>query len=515
MVADRSRSRHAARRARVHRVHRDGLVAAVDLGSNSFHMVVARLADGQPHLVDRLRERVVLAGGLDERKRLTPEIQERALASLRRFGQRLREMKPGSVRAVGTNALRQARNTPSFLVRARAALGHPIEVVSGREEARLIYSGVAHSLADHSGRRLVVDIGGGSTECILGERLQPRVTDSLYMGCVSFTQRFFPRGEIRKQGLDSAVIAAQVELQSIERRYKAAGWDHCIGSSGTILSIDAILRANGWDDRGITRHGLHKLTKSLLAARSVERLRFEGLAPERAALLPGGLAILVAVFDSLGVARMSTSPGSLREGLIFDLLGRIRHEDVRERTIRQYTQRYHLDVEQAARVERTALQLLPQIAHGWNIEGEGERQLLSWAVQLHEIGLSVNYTGHHKHGAYIVQHADMPGFSREDQQVLAAIIGGHRRKLSPELFESLPEARAAAARSLCLVLRLAACLNRSRSSRATQRPRLSTRGTVLRLAFPRGWLRRHPLTHADLLAEAEVLASAGLDLRVS
>ncbi|HTE06909.1 MAG TPA: Ppx/GppA phosphatase family protein [Planctomycetota bacterium] len=485
----------------------------MDLGSNSFHMVVARLVDGQPHLVDRLRERVVLASGLGVDKRLSPEIQERALASLRRFGQRLRDMPPGSVRAVGTNALRQARNSRPFLLRARAALGHPIEVIPGREEARLIYLGVAHSLADDTGRRLVVDIGGGSTECILGERLQPHATDSLFMGCVTWTARHFRHGELKRAHLQAAIIAAQRELQSIERPYKAAGWDTCIGSSGTILSIDAMLRERGWDEDGITPRGLRRLAKTMLAARHVDRLSMPGLAPERAAVLPGGLAILLAVFESLGIERMVTSPSSLREGLLFDLIGRIRHEDVRERTIRQLTQRYRLDAEQGARVERTALKLLAGVARGWRLAGEEPARMLAWAARLHEIGLSVNYTGYHKHGAYIVAHGDMPGFSREDQQTLGALIAGHRRKLPPDAFAALPAARVELARHACVLLRLAVALNRGRSARPLPRLTLTATGESLRLAFPKGWLRRHPLTAADLVEEAALLAPAGISLR--
>jgi len=493
-------------------VTRQGMVAAVDLGSNSFHMVVARLADGRPQLVDRLRERVVLASGLDKDKRLSAEIQEVALASLRRFGQRLRDMPPGSVRAVGTNALRQARNSRSFLVRARAALGHPIEVIPGREEARLIYLGVAHGLAEDTGRRLVVDIGGGSTECIIGERLQPRAADSLFMGCVTWTQKYFKRGELRRAHLEAAVIAAKRELQSIERQYKGLGWDTCIGSSGTILSIDAMLRERGWDDDGITPRGLTKLARTMLEARHVNKLALAGLAPERAAVLPGGLAILIAVFESLGIKRMVTSPSSLREGVIFDLIGRIRHEDVRERTIRQYTQRHHLDSEQGARVERTAQALLAQVVRGWKLGGEEPQQMLAWAARLHEIGLSVNYTGYHKHGSYLVAHGDMPGFSREDQQTLGAIIGGHRRKPAIEPFHALPVARVEQALRLCLLLRLAVTLNRGRSRRPLPRIRLTARDNVLRLTFPRGWLKRHSLTHADLDEEAALLAETGVQL---
>jgi exopolyphosphatase/guanosine-5'-triphosphate,3'-diphosphate pyrophosphatase len=488
------------------------MVAAVDLGSNSFHMVVARMAGGQPHVLDRLRERVVLAAGLDKKKRLSAEIQEKALGVLRRFGQRLADLPAGSVRAVGTNALRQAANARSFLLRARRELGHPIEVISGREEARLIYLGVAHSLADDAGRRLVIDIGGGSTECILGERLEPVATDSLYMGAVTWSRRFFPHGEIRRRRMDEAVIAARLELQSIEHHYQAVGWERCVGSSGTILAIEAMLRAQGWTERGVTLAGLEKLRKAVVEARTTDALDLPGLPPERAEILPGGLAILIAAFDSLHIARMEITPASLREGLLYDLVGRIRHEDARQRTIRQFSQRYHVDLEHAARVERTAMAFLEQVARAWDLGGEDSRQMLAWAARLHEIGLSVSFAGHHKHGAYIARHADMPGFSREEQQVLAALVGSHRRRLQVEDFRALPAAREAEALRLCALLRLAVCLTRSRSPRPLPTIKLKAGPHRLRVSFPRGWLARHPLTRADLLNESVALGYAGTSL---
>ncbi|MGQ0552251.1 MAG: Ppx/GppA phosphatase family protein [Planctomycetota bacterium] len=490
------------------------LVAAVDLGSNSFHMIVARMEGGQPRIVDRLRERVALAAGLNARKQLTPLAQRRALAALGPFGQRLRDMPPGAVRAVGTNALRQARNARGFLARARRVLGHPIEVIAGREEARLIYLGVAHSLADEPGRRLVVDIGGGSTECILGERFDTVATDSLYMGCVAHTLRFFPKGDVTRARFEQAEIAARVELEPIERHYRALGWERCVGSSGTILSIESVLRNLGLAEQGVTQSGLKRLRKELLATRRADRLDLPGLSPERVGLLSGGLAILCAVFESLRIERMEVSSSSLREGLLYDLVGRIRHEDARERTIRQLTQRYHVDLEQAGRVERTALQALEQVAEAWELTGEEHRQRLAWAARLHEIGLSISYSGQHKHGAYIVQHADMPGFSQPEKLILAALVGGHRRKLPLESFRELSRAQAEDARRLCLLLRLAVCLNRSRSPRELPAFRLRASRNDLTLRFPGRWLRQQPLTRADLEDETAVMRAAGVRLLI-
>jgi exopolyphosphatase / guanosine-5'-triphosphate,3'-diphosphate pyrophosphatase len=490
-----------------------GVIAGIDLGSNSFHMVVARVVRGRLHVIDRMREVVRIAAGLDERRQLTLEAKARALACLRRFGQRLRGMPPASVRAVGTNTFRQARQIRPFLLQAERALGHDIEVLPGREEARLIYVGVAHDLPDASGQRLVVDIGGGSTECIIGEGFEPVEADSLYMGCVAWSLRFFPEGRIRDKAMREAQIAAALELQPIQRRYRALGWSECIGSSGTALHIESILRANGFASDGITAKGLERLRKELVAAGRLDELRLRGLEPDRLAVLPGGLAILSAIFEGLRIQRMRVSNGALREGLLHELVGRIRHEDIRDQTIRRLAEHYHVDLEQAARVEQLALRLLPQVLER-DAEEEQARQVLSWAARLHEIGLSVAYAGYHKHSAYLVTNSDLPGFSRDDQQVLAAIILGHRRRLPTAAFEELPPEHVALALRLCLLLRLAVCLNRSRSTVRLPVPHLEIHGKRWDLAFDRQWLDQHPLTKADLLEEASRLEAAGFELRL-
>ena len=489
-------------------------VAAVDLGSNSFHMVVAQHVDGQLVVLDRLRDRVALAEGLDGSKRLKERVIERALACLERFGQRLRVQPPGSVRAVGTSALRQAKNAEVFLAKAREALGHPIEVVSGREEARLIYLGVAHLSAGAANRRLVVDIGGGSTECILGEGYEALRTDSLHMGCVNYSLRFFPGGELTRERLKQAEVAAALEFSTIARTYKRLGWDVCIGSSGTILGIESILHTNRWSQQGIDTAGLKQLRRALIERGSVDKLDLPGMPPDRAGVLAGGYAILRAAHKSLQIQVMQTSQGAMREGLLFDLLGRNHHADVREQTIRAAMQRYAVDLEQAARVERTALQLLDSSAEDWELEPNEARRLLSWAARLHEIGLSVSWSGYHKHGAYLVANGDMHGFSRQEQELLAALILGHRRKLTEESLAHLPPLRAALALKLCVLLRIAARLNRSRSPRPLPLMRLRVRRMRVELSFPADWLEDHALTRADLGEEARILAGLGIEFIV-
>jgi len=489
-------------------------VAAVDLGSNSFHMVVARVEDGHVHVVDRLKERVALAAGLDKDGELTDAAQRRALACLARFGQRLRDMPKRNVRAVGTNALRLAKNVRAFLSRAAPVLGHAIEVIPGREEARLIYLGVAHSRRDDPGRRLVVDIGGGSTECIIGRRFEPLVMDSLDMGCVTWSMRHFEKGRVTRKSMRRARLAARLELRTIRRRYRRIGWTTCLGSSGTILAVEQIVREAGWTDGGVTPRAIERLREALVDAGSAEGLDLPGVDADRAPVLAGGVAILSGVFDEFAIDKMTASSGALREGVLYDLLGRFRHEDVRDRTIARLATRHGVDAEQAARVERAAVRLLADVAKPWNLADEEAQKLLSWAAQVHEIGLAVAYSGHHRHGAYLVANSDLPGFSRDDQTALAALILGHRRKPAREAFDGLPGDASTRTLRLCVLLRLAVLLHRSRSGRRAPTLRLAAGRDGLAVTFPDGWLARHPLTRADLDEETRQLAAAGFRLDV-
>ncbi len=489
-------------------------VAAIDLGSNSFHMVVARVVDGQVLVVDRMREMVRLGAGLDASNRLTRAAQDAAIACLERFGQRLRGMSARNVRAVGTNTLRRARNAGEFLAAARRALGHPIEVIAGREEARLIYLGVAHGLAGVDGRRLVMDIGGGSTELIIGERFEPVCTESLHMGCVGMSREHFPDGAITRAGMRRAEIAARLELQPIESEYRQRGWQSAVGASGTILAAAAIVQAAGWNTDGITPEALRKLRDALFEAGHVERLRLSGLSRERAPVFPGGLAILLAAFDALGIQHMRVSESALREGLLYDLLGRIRHEDVRERAIQTLSTRYQIDKDQALRVERTARVCFTQAAPAWGLNDD-DVDVLAWAARLHEIGLAVAHSQYHKHGAYLLENSDLPGFSHQEQKLLAILVRSHRRKFPSEAFDDPAEPVSGAAHRLCVLLRLAALLHRARANAPLPGFSLLPNAQHLYLKFPDGWLAEHPLTEADLHREAEYLKATKIKLRFS
>ena len=491
------------------------MLAAVDLGSNSFHLVVARVAGGHLDVVDRLREPVRLAAGLDDDKRLRRDAVERALECLHRFGQRLRDMPAGAVRAVGTNTLRSARDGEAFRREAQRVLGHPVEVIAGREEARLIYLGVAHALADDGERRLVVDIGGGSTECIVGLGFTPLHRESLYVGCVGASRRFFPGGRIDKQSMKRAVLAARLEFEPIEQLYRDAGWGSAVGCSGTIRAIAAIARAAGWCESGITRDALRRLRRTLVGAGHADAVDLKDLRDDRRPVLPGGVAVLSAALDALDVERLEVSEMALREGLLFDLMGRIRHEDVRDATVQRRIERYGIDAAQGERVSRTALALRHQVAAAWGIDTGDAEQLLGWAARLHEAGLFVSHNQYHKHGAYLLANGDMSGFSRQAQSVLSSLVRGHRRKFPAPVFEQFTSGEARRARRLCVLLRLSVVLNRAREDHFLPgiEAKAKAEGEALTLRFPPGWLDAHPLTRADLEQEQAYLAAAGIGLR--
>ncbi len=485
--------------------------AAIDLGSNSFHLIVAYEAGGHLQVCDRLREMVRLAGGLDAKGHLDEDARERALACLRRFGQRLSGFHPGTVRAVGTNTLRKARSA-DFLQQAEEALGHPIEVISGVEEARLIYLGVSHSLPDSDANRLVVDIGGGSTELILGRRFEPLELDSLYMGCVSYSQRFFADGTMTEKAMHDAVIAARLELQGIENDFSGLGWEQAVGASGTVRAVRDVLQAMGWNDGDISLESLRRLAAEMVKAGHIDRLKLSGLKDDRLTVFPGGVAVLLAIFESMPITRMQISDGALREGLLYDLVGRVHHEDVRERTINALWDGYRVDRRQGTRVEQSAKAALAQVATRWSLEDEEDEHLLQWAARLHEIGLAIAHSSYHKHGAYLLENADMPGFSSDEQRRLGILVRSHRRKFPANLFRGLPKPQQQRLQRLCILLRLAVLLHRSHSDVPPPDVRFSAGSKSLALIFPDGWLAEHPLTEADLAQEALYLQAAKFQL---
>lgn len=486
------------------------LVAAVDMGSNSFRLQVGQVHGNQIYELDGLREPVRLAAGLGAGKMLDAASQKRALEALAKFGERLRGFEFEQVRAVATDTLRVARNGGEFLLKAEEALGFPIEVLSGREEARLIYLGVAHTLHDPLTQQLVVDIGGGSTECIIGKNFKPIQLESLYMGCVGFSLRFFPDGRVTKRSFRAAELAAQGELERISNAYRAVGWDMAIGSSGTARAIAELLEFNGLSAGGITPEGMERICAQLIAAGSVKKLPYQGIRPDRVPVLAGGMAIMSAVFKALRIRHMVISDGALRLGVLYDLLGRYHHEDLREATVHHFMQRYQIDPRQAERVGATALLLLQQVLPAAAASDNAEARILSRAARLHELGISVAHAGYHKHSAYILSNADMPGFSRQEQERLARIVLAHRGKL-----ERLNPAPADGAEwLLAFCLRLAVLLHRARDNAPLPPLALHANAYRYQLVVDADWLDASPLTAAALHDEALQWASLGVTLKI-
>jgi exopolyphosphatase/guanosine-5'-triphosphate,3'-diphosphate pyrophosphatase len=489
---------------------RPDLLAAVDLGSNSFHLQVGRVADGQIYPLDTLREVVRLGAGLTSEKRIDRATQARALEALGRIGERLRGLPRSAVRAVGTNALRVAKNAPQFLREARAALGFPIEVIAGREEARLIYLGVAHSMPPSPDNRLVVDIGGGSTEFIIGRGLEPLLTESLYMGCVSYSLEYFGDGKVEKSRMKKAELAARQELAGMVREYRDRGWDEAVGSSGTARAIEAILRENGFADEGITREGLDRLRSLLIKHERADPDRIAGLRKDRVPVLPGGVAIMVAVFDELKIERMAVADGALRHGVLYDLLGRVQHRDMREATVAQFMRRYHVDPAQAERVRLLALRIFDSL-NKEKEDQEPDRVMLDWAARVAEIGLSVAHAQYHKHSAYILSNADMPGFSRMEQQRLARIVLAHRGKLGKMQDAELEGSDW----TLVFALRVAALVLRNHTDVRFPMLRVEGDKSGYSIDLPQSWLEENPLAAAALDTESRHWESVDLRFTVN
>jgi exopolyphosphatase / guanosine-5'-triphosphate,3'-diphosphate pyrophosphatase len=486
-------------------------LAAVDLGSNSFHLQIGRVVDRQIYPLDAVREVVRLGGGLTSEKRIDRATQAAALETLAKFAERLRGFPRAAVRAVGTNALRIAKNAPAFLREARQVLGFPIEVISGREEARLIYLGVAHSLHASSERRLVVDVGGGSTEFIIGTGVEPQLTESLYMGCLSYSLKYFPEGKIDKPRMKAAELAARQQLASIAAQYRTAGWQQAVGSSGTARSIESILHDNGLAEEGITREGLEKLRNLLIKLEEADPDRIAGLRPNRAPVLPGGVAILRAVFDELGLEVMRVSEGALRHGVLYDLLGRVEHRDMREETVSQFTRRYHIDAAQAERVRSLALSIYDALTPGLDRDDDADRQILAWAARLTEIGLSIAHAQYHKHSAYVIANADMPGFSRMEQARLARLVLAHRGKLAKMQDAGLD----AADWKLVFALRVASLILRSRTDARLPFLRVAADAGGFAIDLPQAWLDENPLSADALESEGDNWKPVGMKLAVS
>lgn len=478
------------------------MLAAVDLGSNSFRLQICQLQDGGLQVVDSIKEMVRFAGGLDEHKMLNEQSQQRALACLACFGERLRGFAAHQVRVVATNTFRVAKNIDAFIPQAEAVLGFPIEIIAGREEARLIYTGVVHTLPTNGQAMLVVDIGGGSTEFVIGRDLQPDVTESLNLGCVTYSMRFFPKGKVSGKSFQAAINAARTEVQSIAPKLRELGWQLAVGTSGTARALRDVLACSGDKHDLITLDWLKSLANQLIQAGSTKKANLLGLKSDRVEVFAGGLAVMIGIFTELKIQSMQVTDAALRDGVFYDMMGRQLDDDMRVRTVEEFQKRYHVDLSQADRVSRVAERFFLDLTAQYDAEKvAGWRLYVKWSAMLHEIGLSIAHTAYHKHAAYILENADMPGFSRNEQHILSMIVLGHRgdlRKISECVNDSMLWVS-------ILSLRLAALFCRARL------PVTLPVGVKLQyvnqekefiLSIAREWLADNPLTASALQQES-------------
>lgn len=484
------------------------VLAAVDLGSNSFRLVIGRIErtplGEQIRPVDQIKETVRLAAGLGEGSVLSQAARDRALAALQRFGERLRTFHPDAVRAVATNTFRVARNILPFLEQAQTALGFPIEIIPGREEARLIYLGAAHTLPTDGQRRLVIDIGGGSTEYIVGTDYASELLESIPHGCVSLSRRFFADGILDRAAMKDARMLCRTALEPIAQHYREAGWKAAIGTSGTAKALWQVAQVDFGEER-LTASVLEAMEAALLKAGHIDRVRLEGLKPDRRPVLAGGLAMMSAAFQELGIASLDYCDGALREGVLYDLLGRSSGADMRAITVAQLISRYGADDAHGKAVARLATALYRDSSRASDEDTERHARLLDWAAQLTEVGMSIAHSDFHKHGAYILEHCDLPGFSESEQAQIAAMVLGQSGGLTK--MKTVLQHPDHWHRLLCL--RLAVIFHRRRDGHLPPWTRLKVKTSGARIELPARWAADHPLTSQSLEQEAAEWNRAG------
>ena len=497
---------------------KEKLVAGMDLGANSFHMVIARLVDNQLIPVDSIAEKVQLIAGVDEHKVLSEEAILRGLSCLQRFKERIKNLPRESIRIVGTSTLRISRNSKEFISRAEKLLGLPVSIVSGHEEARLIYLGIAHTQKNEAGKRFVIDIGGGSTEFIIGQDFAIEYLASKHIGCVLYKERFLTKDadlgyppDTNHSGFNQhlagaihkMIEAAKLSLLDIQNHFLQFEWSTCIGCSGAIRSIHSLLK-DKCTDTVIKLDNLYKLKHALIHDQCID---LENMNFDRRSLLPSSLAILIAIFEIFRIKEMRVADGALREGLIYDMLGSHWHQDVRQRTIDHLMHSYKVDKQQADRVKQQVIYIYNQVKQAWQIDQPELYDMLCWAVSVHEIGLAISRSKYQKHSAYILKYSDLPGFSEEERQYLSMLVFFHRKRIVKETFKSLSKEKRKFCKRLVIILRLAVLLHRSRDNDETIAFNLGVNKKRITLSFGSDWLSKHPLTSASLVNEVSYLAA--------
>lgn len=489
------------------------IYAVIDLGSNSFHMLMVKVVGGSVQVIGRVKRKVRLAAGLNDNLVLSHKAMKRGWECLALFAERLQDIPPQNIRIVGTATLRLAQNVKVFLQEAEAILGQQVQVISGEDEARIIYLGVAHT-SNSDSNRLVIDIGGASTEVVIGQGFTPKRLSSLNMGCVTYLERYFSDQQLSEENFQAAIVAAEVEIQKIRQDFIAEGWQIAVGASGTVQAMQEILVAQGKDEV-ITLQRLEDIMQQAMACGPLEQLNLLGLAQERKQVFPSGLAILIALFRQLQIPGMTLSGGALREGVLYSMLPELQDTNVRSRTVNSLMVRYFIDQQHAERVAEMASELAEQLQGRWDLQKfEGHSMLRSGAL-LHELGLLIEYKNHHHHGAYIINHSDLPGFTRAQQQLIMALVYNHRADIAREVIARQTMTSVLLTVRLTRILRLAVILSMRRRHEALPQVNISAKAESLILQMPTGWLEQHPLMRAELEQEVQYQQQAGWELIIN
>ncbi|MGI5310213.1 guanosine-5'-triphosphate,3'-diphosphate diphosphatase [Rheinheimera sp. WS51] len=489
------------------------IYAVIDLGSNSFHMLMVKVIAGSVQVIGRVKRKVRLAAGLDQQQMLTNDAMTRGWECLALFAERLQDIPSTHIRIVGTATLRLAKNSALFLQQAEAIVGQKIQIITGEEEARLIYLGVTHTSTHHD-KRLVIDIGGASTEVVVGTDHTPSLLVSLNMGCVTFLDKYFANHVLSQTNFEQAIAAAEQQVQPLVKSYQEHGWQLALGASGTVQAMQEILTAQGTDEH-ITLPRLESIMQQAIACKVLSQLTITGLVQERKLAFPSGLAILIALFRQLNIKAMILSGGALREGVLYSLLPQLHQADVRNRTVQSLMIRYFIDQQHALRVAEVTKDLAMQLEPSWDLNQFDGHSLLNSGALLHEIGLLIEYKNHHHHGAYIITHAEMPGFTRAQQQLIIALIHNHRADINNDIISKQTMTSVLLAQRLIRILRLAVILCLRRKDEALPQVSIKSEAERLVITLPDGWLEQHPLMSAELEQEVQYQQQAGWQLSVN
>lgn len=485
------------------------LYAAIDMGSNSFHMLVVRLKNGHVQILNKIKQKVRLAEGLDEDNVLAEQSIERGLGCLKTFAERLQDIPSQNIQAVATATLRLAKNSQHFVDRAEAILGCPINVISGLEEARQIYMGVAYtSTTDNT--RLVIDIGGASTELIVGQGIEPIELASLNMGCVTFAGQYFPDGILSRANFENGLAAARKVIEPLVDTYTAHQWSACVGASGTPQAVNEILVAQQVNDN-IRLNYLYELMELCIACKTLEKLNIDGLVEERKQIFHSGLVILIALFETLDIKDMTLSGGALREGLLYGMLETREQHSIQFNGISVISEHFHVDQVHAEHVANMADSLYVQCEPNVYFDGA---VVLRGACKLHEVGLHIDYKLSHKHGAYLLDHTKLNGYTRLQQSCIRDLVGHYRQPFTNDIFSHYSATMQPGLLMLLRIFRVSVAFAIRRESLKLPKVKLEMDGDVLRLTCPDGWLSENLLVKAELEHEKWLQFKAGLTLDI-